>query len=358
MALYDRSGKEITTGAELSSSDIKTALVGAVADGTVNLGSVVGATLSYTSPSEAWETNAETTYQNLLTAYKNVPNSSIPFFVSTDQHGRGMEQHRWLNNRDSDGLNIININLGDSVMDVYNAETMNGILARTKQIKNFCGVVGNHDCKYGAEEVSQYVLSNCFTSTKDKRMIENQRVCYSFLDNVHNTKFIVVEPYDTAGITSGMPHPYISPVVAEWLIGEMSVKDGYDIVICIHEPCYKTSKTRTDSEETTYSNEKEKLSLWDLLLARKNKASGTYTDDSGESHSYDFANMESDLLCTLHGHTHEELYSVADGLTGYACDWYGNNNCCTFGLIDRENNLLRIFKFDSTAVYDVLEIPI
>ena len=83
MAIYDINGNDVSAGGSLSSSDIKTALIKAVADGSVNLGSVVGATLAYTSPGTAWETNAATAYTNLLEAYKAIPNSGIPFFVTT-----------------------------------------------------------------------------------------------------------------------------------------------------------------------------------------------------------------------------------------------------------------------------------
>lgn len=348
---YDINGNKIN---DLTSNKIKTALIGAIADGSVNLGSTVGATLSYTSPSEAWETNALETYNNMLEIYKTIPNSGVPFFISTDQHGRGMEQHRWLNNTDVNGMNINNINLGDTVQDVYGSSTLNDVLSKTKQIKNFFGVAGNHDLKKGSEEVSEHEITRCFTSTTDRRMIENQRNCYSVLDNAHNTKFIVIEPYEDNGIVSGMPHPYFSTNVSKWLIGELSNNDGYDIVVLCHEPLCKTNKSREETEETEWDD----YNVWNLLLARKNKTSGTFTDDDNVEHSYDFANMESDLLCTLHGHTHEELYSVQDGLTSYACDWYGNNNSCTFGIIDRENSKLRIFKFDSTTVYDELQINI
>ena len=94
--LYAGNGQIISVGGggEVTTAQVKSALLSAVASGDVNLGSAIGATLSYTSPGTAWEANAETAYQNLLNAYKEIPNSGIPFFISTDQHGRGLEQHR------------------------------------------------------------------------------------------------------------------------------------------------------------------------------------------------------------------------------------------------------------------------
>ncbi|MBQ8622525.1 MAG: hypothetical protein IJ422_09470 [Oscillospiraceae bacterium] len=352
--LYTGNGAVISVSGELSTAQVKSAMISAIASGDINLGSNVGATASYTSPGTEWETNANAAYQNLLAAYKAIPNFGVPFFISTDQHGRGIEQHRWMNNADVDGMEIININLGDSVQDVFGTDAVQNFLSRTKMLKNFCSVPGNHDYKYGSEEVSRFVISSSFFSTMNRRMSETDGCNYTVLDNAHNVKFILVDTYDDAGLVSGMPHPYVNTETASWLIKELSRNDGYDIVILHHEPVCKTSRTRSETEETEYDD----FSLWNLLLERKNKSSGTFVDDDGVSHSYDFSGMDGDLLCTLHGHTHEERISTADGLTAYAADWYGNNYRCTFGLIDRLNSKATFWAFDSTGCLDPLELPV
>lgn len=351
---YTGNGSLISVGGEVTTAQVKSAMISAIASGDINLGSAVGATVSYNSPGTAWETNANIAYQNLLTAYKAIPNYGIPFFISTDQHGRGMEQHRWMNNADVDGMEVINMNLGDSVSDTFGTDVVQNLLSRTKMLKNFCAVPGNHDYKYGAEEVSRFVISGSFFSTMNRRMSETDGCNYVVLDNAHNVKFISLDNYEDAGIISGMPHPYVNTEVAKWLIEELSRNDGYDIVILRHEPIFRTSRTRGETEESEYDD----FNLWDLLLGRKNKASGTFTDDDGVSHSYDFTGCDGDLLCTLHGHTHEERLSIADGLTAYAVDWYGNNSRCTFGLIDRLNSKVTFWVFDSTGCLDPLELTI
>ena len=352
--LYTGKGTVISVGGEVTTSQIKSAMISAIASGDINLGSAVGATVSYTSPGTAWETNANTAYQNLLTAYKAIPNYGIPFFISTDQHSSGMEQHRWMNNADVDGMEVININLGDSVLDRYGSSAIQGFLERTKMLKNFCAVPGNHDYAYGSETVSRFVISSGFFSTMNRRMSETDGCNYVVLDKAHNVKFIAIDNYDDAGIVSNMPHPYLNTETADWLVDELSRNDGYDIVILRHEPICKTSRTRSETVETEYGTD----SLWSLLLGRKNKSSDTFTDNEGVSHSYDFSDCGGDLLCTLHGHTHEERLSVADGLTAYAANWYGDNKCCTFGLIDRLNSKVTFWAFDSTGCLDPLELEI
>lgn len=76
---------------------------------------------------------------------------------------------------------------------------------------------------------------------------------------------------------------------------------------------------------------------------RKNKRKGTYTDTDGIAHPYDFSQCENDLLCLLHGHSHEELYYIEDGLTSYVCDWDGAESTgykSTFVAIDRNKGIL------------------
>ena len=355
MALVDINGNVIETKGSVSSSDIKTALIGAIADGTVNLGSAIGATLSYTSPGDAWEANAETAYQALLTAYKESPNKGIPFFISTDQHSRGVEVNRWLNNRDVDGINMLNINLGDTVYDYFNLTELNNILNRSKQIKNYVAVVGNHECSYKADIMSEYDLCRTFVSTNlVKHMNPSPSNSYAVIDELHNVKYIIIEEYaineDGNGFSRGL-----TAETTDWLIRELSEDDGYDIVLLKHwflklanQGTY--SKRDGTSIADTISGYLEELTT--LFSNRKNKAIGTFTDVDGVSHSYDFTGCKTDLLCALHGHEHLEVYGYADKLLCYCADWLGNNNACTFGLIDRETNKLRVWVFNSAEVLE------
>lgn len=356
--LYTGNGAVITVGGEITSEQIKTAFTEAVASGDVNTGSVVGTTLAYTSPGTDWETYANTAYQNLLTAYKAIPNSGIPFFVTTDQHGRGVEANRWLNNTDVDGMNILNINLGDTVIDTFGTEAMNNILARTKLIKNFVSVVGNHEMKEGTETVNSYDINRTFITTMDKVKAESPLNCYSIIEGNHNFKIMVV---DTNMIGAGQG---LTTSVAEWVISELSSGDGKDILWLNHWPLFDSCQQREDTEETTEGintitgGNAVQFAIWKMLIDRKNRASGTYTDSSGIEHIYDFSDCDGEFLCCLHGHIHAEWFTTVKGLTAYAAGMHGDTRTSTFGLIDRLNNKATFWVFDSTGCLEPLELPI
>lgn len=354
MALKDINGNVIMN---LTSGEIRAALVNAVADGTINIGSTIGATLS-TSFGDSY---AQTAYANLLEEYKKAPNSSIPFFISTDQHGRGLQQHRWVNNIDTDGVNMANINLGDTVMDSFSPVDMKKFYGEIWQVKNFIGVAGNHEFKSSTYTISDFDISRAFCTTNYLRTLNPSPTnCYSVIDGLHNVKYVIIDEYVTndnkTGYTAGL-----TAKTAEWIIDELSADDGFDIVILKHWGL-------VPSEGTEYRDRNGALlaetmvglapELSAMLAARKNKISGTFTDVAGGSHSYDFTNCKTNLLCCLHGHMHREIYGYLNGLLCYCVDWYGNNRSCVFGLIDRVNNKLKIFKFDSTQVYDILELDI
>lgn len=44
--------------------------------------------------------------------------------------------------------------------------------------------------------------------------------------------------------------------------------------------------------------------------------------------------------------------------TTYVSNWYGDDNACVFGLIDRKNNKVKIWEFKTTGISDLLELDI
>lgn len=361
MAIYDIFGNVVTFGGSVSSDEIKKALVGAVADGTVNLGSVVGATLAWNSPGAAWEAYGAAAYQNLLTAYKAIPNSGIPFFVGTDHHGRGVEVHRWLNNHDADtnGMGVMNLNLGDSVTDIFNESELSNVYARSWQVKNHIMVFGNHEIKMTAEVPNLYDLNRWFISTRGRKFYVGPMGCFTVYDDAHAVKYVCVANYildadgnSTKGLTAD---------AARWLLDELAKNDGYDVVYLQHWPVCTTWKQRTDDAEAADSENHSasyNYKIWQMLLARKNRQSGTFADVYGGEYSYDFSDCKHELLCCLHGHHHVGGHSIADGLTAWFGEWLGNDRMCHFGLIDRLNSQVTIWSFDSTGCLDPLVLPI
>lgn len=359
---YTGSGEVITISGsgEVTNAQIKTALISAVASGDVNLGSAIGATLAYTSPGTAWEANAEAAYANLLNAYKEIPNSGIPFFISTDQHGRGVEVNRWLNNHDAsvNGMEVMNLNLGDTVLDYFNESELSNIYARSWQIKNHIMVFGNHEIKTSTETPNLYDLNRWFISTRGRKFYIGPMGCFTVYDDAHSVKYVCIANYYQAesGIARGLDADS-----AEWLVNELAKNDGYDVVYLQHWPVFTTKRLRTEETETADSENHSSsynYAIWRMLIARKNKESGTFADSLGGSHAYDFTNCEHELLVTLHGHNHQEQISTVDGLTAYAADMCGDTRICTFGLIDRLNGKVTFWKFGSTECLDPLELPI
>lgn len=356
--IYNIYGNPVTAGTEVSTQDIKAALIGAVADGAVNLGAAVGAVLPYTSPGAAWEGFAGAAYRNLLEACKAIPNSGIPFFISTDQHGRGLEVNRWLNNTDTDGLEVLNLNLGDTVNDTFGETALEDIRSRTWQIKNFISVVGNHEIKEGTEPPDSYVINRAFLTTMDAVKAVSPQNCCAILDGPHNCKILAV---DTNIIGTGQG---LTTAAADWVIEELGSRDSRDILWLNHWPLFDSCRQRDDTGETAGNintitgGNSVQFALWQVLLDRKKRSKGTYTDAEGVSHPYDFSGCQGELLCCLHGHVHEEWFTTAKGLTAYAADMCGDSRTCTFGLIDRMGRKVTFWVFDSSGCQDPLVLSI
>ena len=84
-------------------------------------------------------------------------------------------------------------------------------------------------------------------------------------------------------------------------------------------------------------------------------------DSYGNVHTFDFTSCTSDLICTLHGHWHEDLYT-----------WFGTNNDIPTVLfdalhydnhpfyfinIDRTKKRLNVWKVDDTPTFYNYQIP-
>lgn len=296
---------------------------------------------------KGWESDRETiideAYHMLLNVYKKNPDI-IPIFVCTDSH-RWSPQHpqRYVNNIDTDGMKIANINLGDDVTEHWDDLKFDTIYNNIRYIKNYIGVCGNHD-KWDGTSTTEYFLRRIFTSKKARYIAKSKRCCYTVKDNLHNVKYIIFDPYYAPN--SGVPMVSVPTVVATWFIKELSKNDGFDIIFLNHQPLTDNNIHRDGTKQTWKMESYEEpifSALFNVLKNRKNKRKGTYTDTDGIAHQYDFSQCENDLLCLLHGHSHEELYYIEDGLTSYVCDWDGAESTgykSTFIAIDRSKEIL------------------
>lgn len=361
MATYDGYGNVLPS---VSADEVKKALQAGVADGSINLGAAVGATLTTTGLTDAWTANAETAYQSLLAAYEENPNANIPFFITTDQHGgsTAVEANRWVNNRDYDGMNIVNLNLGDSVQDKHYPDELEQIYTRSKQIKNYIGVAGNHEAVYASGyPMSNARLSKIYGTTNLRKiMSKSPAPVFAVVDDFHRVKYLAVAEYLINDAGDGFDRGFNTDAV-EFIIRELSADDGYDIILLKHWFLKQENNgtyTQRDGTVDTSSASGYDVPLTQMMRARKEKTAGRYTDLNGVEHSYDFTNCKTNVLCGLHGHAHKELYGYAGGLLCYAANGYLNERASVFGLIDRKNGKLRVWEFSNSGCLDEFAMDI
>ena len=313
-------------------------------------------TRTYASPPANYGTNITDSYSAFKTSFQEHP-TAIPFFLISDQHGVGLDLLRYVNDFDvTDKINFIKFQLGDYCYDYFTLSAMATLRKESIGINGYISATGNHDYKNSASEFDASILRDSFVqdvSWYACRFSESAQKCYSAVDFEHDIKMVVVDPYDAKGFISGMAHPWYNTETTEWLINELTNDGGRDILYIQHEPIFATRKNRSAESESDYDNTTS-LRIRPLILARKNKEQGTYTDTDGVSHTYDFTNCKGDLILSLHGHQHAELFST-NGFTSYACvNGYGG----TFGLIDREAGFLRVWRFSYDSKYEELDIPL
>ena len=150
------------------------------------------------------------------------------------------------------------------------------------------------------------------------------------------------------------------------IIAELSMDDGYDIVIMSHMPLHyqvssATYPTGMNPEDTTTTGitRFSGVDTDTLFNARKNKTSGTITDSDGVEHSFDFSSCTTEILCGLNGHMHLDAYNHigGDGLANMTFDWF-DGNTVHFVLIDRENRQINVWKMEGTALsYTNYQVP-
>lgn len=303
--------------------------------------------------SDAWVANATTQYNAMMGALSDISYSGVPFFVTTDQHGKGTGGNQWLANTD---VSVKNVSLGDWCGDIFGPVAMGELAEKTAGIPNFMAIPGNHDFKKNVDNPANYnTINNSFHAVDGRR--HSQYGYYSVKNTERNVKWVVVQPYVIDLDTTAGFRTVMTTEQTEWLIRELSVDDGYDIVLVQHMPLYGSGYS--DRDGNTYSPEDfSNCDITQMLKHRISGSTGSFTDSDGIAHAYDFSDLQGRFLCTLHGHMHTEMWRTTDGLVSFCGVGYLTGYASTFGLIDRLNNKLMIWRFDDTTAYDVLEIPL
>ena len=291
----------------------------------------------------------------------------IPVILHTDQHGRlntGLPLFDFL----SDNINWYEIskiiNLGDVVADHWSDADTEHPLTECAELDNYLScykriphskrldIFGNHDTWYhdenGADTVvpDQARLSRYFKNIYARR--DNNSGYFVVKDNYFNVKYVVLSCFE---YTTSRSVFRISTAQMLWLIDELSKNDGYDVIIVSHVPLL------SDPEKWIYptgqtSNSFHRVSNVDtdaFFAARKTKGAGTITDSDGVVHDYDFSGCTTDLLCSLHGHTHHDGYLYLNGvLLVNVFDWFADTTFF-FILVDRKDNQLNVWKVSNPS---------
>lgn len=284
--------------------------------------------------------------------------NKIPLIIHTDQHdemGDAASKSMW-ETIDSmvswyDISKVINLGdttnsydnfddptLGDHNLEEYLEATEN--IPFSKRIEVF----GNHDCMKIINASLTYVpdvpkvLNQYFKNVMARRTSNNgYHVTY---DPYFNVKYIVLTGYDYVDATH---YDIVSSEQYEFLIKEMTKNDGYDIIVCSHQ------------EADIYRE-----ATGQLIKARCNKTSGTFTDRLEVSHTYDFTNCENDLIVCLHGHSHSDRYTYDDlGILSQSFDnYYDTTRPIFFVIVDREDRQLKVWKVLRTPAYTTYTRPL
>lgn len=293
--------------------------------------------------------------------------NKIPIIVHTDQHGRIGASNQVMK-LIGDMVNWYEVskcmNLGDTVADRFGTTALENYLSATKDsipLSKRLDVYGNHDVWDSNESqkytVNQKRLSPYFKNIYARRHGNNGY--FTVVDDYYNVKYLVISDleypdtnYSTRRITTAQ---------AKFIVSELSADDGRDVVLVSHVPLDSDEVTSRDSTYQAYS---EKFlsdttahnSFMTMIAARKNKTNGTFTDSEGVEHAYDFSNVSSNLLMSLHGHAHAEAYrTFENSITEFVFDWF-DGNTFYFAYIDRKEKKFKAWKNEANV--GALEISI
>lgn len=312
----------------------------------------------------------------MLEANGNV--DKIPLIIHTDQHGQFSKPLWDTIDGIVDWYEISKVvNLGDTTGHWTDADTDHP-LTKCDALEDYLTsmesvpyskrieVFGNHDTwKYENEAYSgltpqnylRKYFKNIYARGKDNY---GNMVVY---DDRYNVKYLIISGMAYDSEIGGYSHFIIPSASWDWIIEQLEQADGYDVVILSHVPLGDANAAIISpvGEEIQYSaGAVDWISRADLWAARKNRTSGSFTDQYGAVHAYDFTGCDGDLLCGLHGHQHEDgYYYVGDSLMDVFFDaYYINPKAFYFVLIDRENRQLNIWKADDSPKYQNYRIPL
>ena len=302
-----------------------------------------------------WTTHAKQAYGLMSEKRSELGDDAIAWFIETDQHGRKVPTAQWVYDKDR---SVKVISLGDVATDYFNEKELMSFSKRMSAVENKICVFGNHDVWTKSSENANYANLESWFQADGKRT-NSQKGFFTVIDEAYRVKYLVVSPYDIQPEAGGYGVELtIGTEQMTWLLDELSADDGYDLIVLSHQPFADRHYGRNGDMQSNADAPQILKNLWEVLKDRRNRRSGEIVDGDGMRHAYDFSAAETDILCSLHGHAHSELMCTDEGMTAYVADWLSDNYNCAFGLIDRKNARMYIWKFNQNQVYDQLTLEI
>lgn len=322
--------------------------------------------------------------------YAKSNSNVVPIIVHTDQHGK-LTTNNTLFSYLGKIVPFNNISACIGLGDVSNygesnykaMQTCLKDIPKNKQIN----IWGNHDTwggsrqlnetqKVASDEEFENVLGLYFNNSQYNGNVKyNKYGIETMIDEVNKIRYIVLGGWEYDSNLGGYSHYVIGNDSMNHIIDMLSCEDKYDIIILSHiQPFLKNVGNKnwtipyadncgggglTGTVNGGQVSVVADCSLDQMLIDRKNKASGTVQDSYKSEHSYDFTNCTSDLICCLSGHEH--------------CNWYmhQNNNIPVliydayaydthpfyFTAIDKSNKIIKIWRVDNTPQIIRYDVP-
>lgn len=363
--LVDKNGNPIKINGiftEPTQKQLKNAVLSLITEGKIDIGDLGGNKKKIiVLNDDGFKTNAQTSLALLTSELANHDFNSIPLWVITDTHSMlpaddVYDIGEYINSISPNGL--MALFLGDIVDIQFNTTVLDNYRNHVDAFKKVISVIGNHDrnnTKINGDivETSHSLVNKYFITPNFERFDDVLYGSYNDID--FNVRYLVINPYEVVPMNTDK-NVRIGTKQMTWLIKNLTECDR-DIIILMHQMFTDLNIHRTGTIQTWADATATLRNIWSMLKDRKNKRTGSITDDDGVAHNYDFSKCESDLLCTLHGHTHEELYLQDEGLLAYAFD-YGHDKNCAFVSVNRAENKLKISQFNPTIVKDTLELSL
>ena len=309
----------------------------------------------------------------------------VPIIAHTDQHGRLLPTNAlfpYLAKAVPWNDMSACIGLGDT--NNYSVEYFEymkdclAVIPKSKQIN----IWGNHDTWFNLEDnilgAEQLEVLNAYfdNSAYNGNQKFNDYGIECMVDESRKIKYVVIGGWEYDRTLGGYSHYNIGQAGMDGIVQMLSAQDGYDIVILSHIQPFARQVASDWIHPPVEDGDNQgggggmsvgvgtvvnvaETSLNQMLIDRKNKASGTVKDSYGNSHAYDFTNCNSDLICCFAGHEHCDKYMWQNyNIPVYLFDAYAYDNHPIYLVnIDRNQRRLNIWKIDDSPMVYNYQIP-